>query len=165
MNKNWRKAVCTKSEVNSKVKFLEGHYYFEKESDHEGMMEVIDENGTTVTFSMESYVKVFGGEGEKKLNRNEIMKIQTIFDGHWVELSKRELEKKKEIKEQFKDWEKNYKGKDLSTNSGMSRVNESYFTEELETCKKLSEALNPENWEKLGANEIGKRIRKFQEIL
>ena len=50
MNKNWRKAVCTKSEVNSKVKFLEGHYYFEKESDHEGMTEVIDENGTTVTF-------------------------------------------------------------------------------------------------------------------
>ena len=146
MNKNWRKAVCTKSEVNSRVKFLEGHYYFERKGDHEGMMEVIDENGTTVTFSMEAYVEVFGGEGEKKLNRNEIMKIQTIFDGHWVELSKQELKKKKELE--------NYKNSD-----------ESYYKERLEICKNLSEALNPENWEKLGASEIGKRIRKFQEIL
>ena len=161
MNKNWRKAICTKSEVNSKVKFLEGHYYFEKDGDHEGTMQVIDENGTTVTFSMEAYVKVFGGgESGKKLNRNEIMKIQTIFDGHWVELSGQELEKKAQIKKDYKEW----KEKKDSNDYIWRNREESYYTERLEICKKLGEALNPENWEDLGASEIGKRIREFQEI-
>ena len=41
--------------------------------------------------------------------KEELMKIQTIFGIYWIELSNKELEKKKEIKKKKKSGKKNTK--------------------------------------------------------
>ncbi len=94
------------------------------------------------------------------MDKIEIMKIQTIFGISWIELSGQELEKKRKIKKGYEEW----KEKKDSNNYIWRDREESYYTERLEICQKLSEALNPDNWENLGANEIGIRIREFQNI-
>ena len=97
--------------------------------------------------------------------KEELMKIQTIFGIYWIELSNKELEKKKKIKKKKEEWEKEYKGRDINSSHWLNHIkDESYFTHRLEICQKLSEALNPVSWESLGAAEIGKRIREFQEM-
>lgn len=90
---------------------------------------------------------------------DEIIKIQTIFgNDSWVILSEKETRLKENLKKGLEYFKEFQEGIHIYVE------NEAYYTEKLEICKKLSEALNPKNWETLGAEEIGKRIRNFQEI-
>ena len=165
MNKNWKKTVCV-SEVNGKEKFLKGHCYFGKESDDGNMMICIDEEGKTVNFSKEAYQRIFCENG-KKFNHKEIIKIQIVFGNSWVDLSRRELEMKKEIKKVLDRWliyGKNTKFPAwVDLEDPANDVDEAFFERKLSVCSKLSEAMNPDNWENLGAAEVGERIREFQE--
>ena len=92
------------------------------------------------------------------MDKIELMKIQIIFGNNWIGLSEQEIEKKEGLKKEYEDWQaENEKNPEIGDCS-------SWYLNALVKCKKLSEALNPDKWESLGAVEIGKRIREFQEI-
>ena len=98
------------------------------------------------------------------MDEKELMKIQILFGNEWVNLSDTELRERNNLKIKLRILREALdKGKEPPIS--LSVLGEDYFKNRLVICKKISEALNPDNWEDLGAVEIGKRIREFQNMM
>lgn len=147
----FKKAFCMKtcSSPRRVDIFKEGKEYFYREiEDSRGRIEVIDEYGHLRQFNLAIFKKFFKVEETAEKN-DEYKKIKLIFGNSWVELSELELKTRNDIKIR----------KRKETSPEMRKA----LREKLTICSELSEALNPNCWEALGAEEIGRRIRNFQD--
>lgn len=147
----FKKVLCTKtcSSPRRADIFKEGKEYFYREiEDSRRRFEVIDEYGHLRQFSLVVFKKFFKAE-EETAEADEYKKIKLIFGNSWIELSEKELNVRNDIK--------------IKKRKEHSPEMRKALREKLKICSELSEALNPNCWEVLGAEEIGKRIRNFQD--
>ena len=92
------------------------------------------------------------------MDKIELMKIQIIFGNNWIELLEEEIEKKKALRKEYVNWEAE------KVNNPEIQNCELWYFNAFDICEKLEGALNPENWETLGAAEIAIRVENFKEI-